>query len=409
VEIVTNRLYLLLEDSEREVRVEALLALLALNDDYATQIISDYVHAGDAELATAILAGIQRPLSRESISLLLEMIKMDSLAVQQTLRSLLSEACQGGFAEELRQSLLEAVKSVPGEAGKGILGTVLEQPQPQAESALGQAKLEFKFRRENTQVLTVFFTDIAGYTEKSSSIDMSSLLKLIKAFEDIVLSTIAANRGSVVKKMGDGILAVFKHPLNATIAALGVQQKTAEYSAMRVEQEKFQVRVGLNTGPVIRKDNDIFGEVVNVASRMQSAARPGDTLLTEATFQEVKDYVRCTELGRIQVKGIKEAITAYSPEKVTVDLEKVQALAAEGAPAAGLDRDSTLEKLKESIFTPTFAVPADKGERDEALGMLKAIFSEISRAIEEIASDYHEEYVFKKYLQEKWDLLMGKL
>ena len=188
---------------------------------------------------------------------------------------------------------------------------------------LSQAKLEFKFRRENTQVLTVFFIDIAGYTERSSTVDMSSLMKLIKAFEEIVGTSIAEHRGSIVKKMGDGILAVFKHPLNATMAALEVQKKIGDYSSMRVEQEKFQARIGLNTGQVIRKDNDIFGEVVNVASRMQSAATPGDVLLTEATFQEIRDYVRCTELGKIQVKGIKEAITAYSPEEVTVDMAKL--------------------------------------------------------------------------------------
>jgi len=335
-------------------------------------------------------------------------LRMESVKVQERLRALAPELCQGAFAEELRQLLLEAMAGLPGQSVAAAPAR-LETPAAPAGSTIARAKLEFKFRRENTQVLTVFFTDIAGYTEKSSSIDMSSLLKLIKAFENIVLSTVTANRGSVVKKMGDGILAVFKHPLNATIAALGIQQKTMEYSAMRVEQEKFQVRVGLNTGPVIRKDNDIFGEVVNVASRMQSAARPGDILLTDVTFQEVKDYVQCTELGRIQVKGIKEAITAYSPEKVTVDLNKIQEMASEGGPETGAERDSTLEKLKETIFTPTFQVPAAKGERGEVLGMLKAIFSEISRAIEDIASDYHEEYVFKKYLQEKWDLLMGKI
>ena len=110
-------------------------------------------------------------------------------------------------------------------------------------------------------------------------------MKLIKAFEEIVTTTITANRGTVVKKMGDGILAGFKHPLSAAVAALAVQQKIHEYSAMRVEQEKFQARIGLNTGSVIRRDNDIFGDVVNVASRMQSKATPGEVILTEATYR----------------------------------------------------------------------------------------------------------------------------
>lgn len=402
-EIVTNRLYLLLEDTDRAVRIEALLALLAMRDDYAVQIASDSVQAGDAETVAEILKGIERPLSRETFTLALDMLQMDSAPVQAALRGLLPELSQGSLAEELRQRLLQSLSAAGASDGKGNLGGGLAAEAP-VVSSLGQAKLEFKFKRENTQVLTVFFIDIAGYTEKSTTIDMSSLLKLIKAFEDIVIGTISANRGTIVKKMGDGILAVFKHPLNATVAAMSVQQKIHEYGAMRVEQEKFQVRIGLNTGPVIRKDNDIFGEVVNVASRMQSAGSPGDVLLTESTFEEIRDYVRCTKLGGIMVKGIKEAITAYSPEEITVDLAKLQEAGA--STEKGALRESTLEKLKETIFVPNFQAPPGKGE---VAALLKATFGEISRAIEDIASDYHEEYVFKKYLQEKWNQIIERL
>lgn len=406
-DIVTNRLYLLLEDADRSVRLEALLALLSMKDDYAAQIVSDYVQTADVGMAAEILHGLTKPLSREVFGLVVEMIRLDDLAVQEALRALLPELSQGAFAEELRQSLLAALTTVPGEARKSETPAD-DRALPKTESALDQAKLDFKFRRENTQVFTVFFIDIAGFTEKTSGLDMSYTLKLIKAFEEIVTSTIDANRGSIVKKMGDGILAVFKHPLNATVAALAVQQKIHDYSAVRVEQEKFQARIGLNTGPVIRKDNDIFGEVVNIASRMQSVATPGDILLTDATFQQIRDYVRCTELGRIQVKGIKEAITAYSPEAVTVDLAKLKETPDKEAASKGVLRDSSLEKLKQSIFVPDFSVPGEKSSLELA-STLKTLFSEISRAVEDIASDYHDEYVFKKYLQERWNALMGKL
>jgi class 3 adenylate cyclase/HEAT repeat protein len=404
-EIVTNRLYLLLEDPDQAVRTEALIALLSMRDDYAAQIVSDEVRAGRADMLAEILRGVDRPLTRETLSLALEMLRIDSLPVQEGLRALLPEMCQGSLAEDLRQGLLNALSGTAG-AALALPEVPAEAPAGEElrESALGQAKLEFKFKRENTQVLTVFFIDIAGYTEKSTTLDMSSQLKLIKAFEDIVGSTITANRGTVVKKMGDGILATFKHPLNATVAAMAVQQKIIQYSAQRLEQEKFQVRVGLNTGPVIRKDNDIFGNVVNVASRMQSAATPGDVLLTEATWEEIREFVRCTKLGGINVKGIKEAITAYVAEEVTVDLAKLQEHG--GADEKSALRDSSLEKLKETIFVPKFHAPADKGE---VAALLKVTFGEISRAIEDIASDSHEEYVFKKYLQEKWDAIMEKL
>jgi class 3 adenylate cyclase len=405
-EVLTNRLYVLLEDKEGSVMVDAVLALLALNDDYAVQIVADYIESGDDKIVAEILANLGKSLSRETFALVMDTMTMESPAVQKALRTLLPDLCQGVFAEELRQVLLESITVIPEKSGLAILPAAPHAPQPQADSLLGQAKLEFVFKRENTQELTVFFIDIAGYTEKSTTIDMSSLLNLIKTFEDTVSSAIAVNRGSIVKKMGDGILAVFKHPLNAVIAAMAVQQKIAEHNSMRVEREKFRTRIGLNTGKVIRKDNDIFGEVVNVAARMQSAATPGDILLTQATFEDIKKFVRCTELGRIQVKGIKEAITAYSPEEVLVDLAKIGSEDAEASSRAV--SDDSMEKLKESIFSPDFKIPPGAADAGNLAEFIQGFFTDISRAIEELAMDYHEEFVFKKYLQRKWNEFLAK-
>ncbi len=399
-EVLTNRLYLLLEDKDRGVMVDALLALLAVKDDYAVQIVEDYIASEDAGIVSEILSSLGKAPSRETFALVMEALCLEDPGVQQALRTLLPDFCQGGFAEELRQALMEILTVIPGK------NVPVSAPKPQTESLLGQAKLEFVFKRENTQELSVFFIDIAGYTEKSTAIDMSSLLVLIKTFEETVSSCVSANRGSVVKKMGDGILAAFKHPLAAVIAALTVQQKIAEHNSMRMEKEKFQARIGINTGKVIRKDNDIFGEVVNVASRMQSAATPGDILLTQATFEEVKKFVRCTELGRIQVKGIKEAITAYSPEEVLVDMKKLDA--GDAASSSRAVADDSMAKLKESMFNPDFKLPADKADPQGTPAFLQGLLTDISRAVEELATDYHDEFIFKKYLQKKWDEYLKK-
>ncbi len=407
-EVLTNRLYVLLDDNDRSVKVEALQALLTLSDDYAVQIVGDFVRDGDWEIVAEILGGISKPPSRETFGLLVDMLSMESQSVHLALRSFLPDLCQGGFAEELRKALLDFLTRLPGAVKGAAPAAPAAEHHPVGESLLGQAKLEFKFRRENTQVLTVFFVDIVDSTRLSTVMDYSSLAKLIQAFEDIVTSAITTNRGSIVKKMGDGVLAVFKHPLTAVIAALAVQSRIAQYNAVRVEQEKFHVRIGLNTGSVIRKDRDVFGEVVNVASRMQSTAEPGEIRISQATFGEVKDYVRCTELGRIQVKGIKEAITAYSPQEVVGDLKRFQTEGAQGKPgteAAG----ASMEKLKESLFVPDFKIPQDTAGKHPLAGFLHDMFADISRAVEDVATDYHVEYAFKEYLQRRWNDLMGKL
>jgi len=188
------------------------------------------------------------------------------------------------------------------------------------------------------------------------------------------------------------------------VAAMAVQQKVLQYSERRLEQDKFQVRVGLNTGEVYRKDNDVFGKEVNVAARLQNYAGEGEVLLTENTFKDIRDFVRCTRLGGINVKGFADPITAYRAEEVTVDLARLQGGAAVGqAHARG---DANLERLKETIFVPSFQVPAGKGD---VAGILKATFTELARAIEDVATDAHEEYVFKKYLQDKWEQILARL
>ena len=136
-DIVTNRLYLLLEDPDRSVRVEALLALLSMSDDYASQIVSDYVHAGDVETVADILNGITKPISRETFKLTLEMLHLDSLRVQEALRSLLPELCQGAFAEELRQGLLGALSAEQGDGAK------TEPAAPAAETVLEPGEMQW--------------------------------------------------------------------------------------------------------------------------------------------------------------------------------------------------------------------------------------------------------------------------
>ena len=404
-EEVTGRLYKLLEDKDKSVRVESLQALLAIGDDYAPEVLNnDYIQAGDHAVVAEVLASLPKTLSHETFEVVLKAIRLDSTLVQQALRKLLAELSQGEQSDEIKRYMAAALTLVPGgPTGPQTAAAVLMSAAP-VESALSQGKTEFKFKREHMQKMTVFFIDIAGYTEKSQSVDNSTLIKIIKAFEEIVTSTVTEWGGTIVKKMGDGILAVFMQPVRAVKAALEVQRKIHEHSSVRVEQEKFQVRVGLNTGKVIRRDNDVFGDVVNVASRMQGVAAKGDVVLTKATYEEIKDCVNCTDGGKVQVKGIKDPIMAYYAKEMTVDLNAI------AEDAAGKEsQDASLQKLKESMFVPRFEAPAGLSNRSSLVSQLKSVFSDMSRDIEDMAADYHEQYYYKKLLQDRWNSLLKSL
>ncbi|MBA7626462.1 hypothetical protein ES703_33911 [subsurface metagenome] len=419
LDVLTNRLYLLLEDSTKSVQVEALLALLVLSDDYAIQILGDYVNAGDESAIVQLLKNLQKPISHQILTPILKLIYSESQAVQLSLREVLPEFCEGELSEEIRKTLLDSLKSKTGaEAAAAGISGLPDAGSNQSQSGvlndnsgglIEHAKLEFKFKRENSQILTVFFIDIVSYTEKSSTADTSTLIKLIQAFEEIAIPTITNLKGTLVKKMGDGLMVTFKHPLNAALAALTIQKKIQDYNQYRVEEEKFNVRIGLNTGLVIRKDGDIYGDTVNIAKRMETSANPGDTLLTPSTFEEIKEYVRCTRLGEIQVKGKPEAITTYSAEKIMVDIKQILSESKAAPVETSIKAEtSSLVKLHESIFNPEFKIAENLQQRNEdILASLQSLFQDMTRAAEDIARDYHEEYVFKQYLQSKWNEMMA--
>ncbi|MBN1797420.1 MAG: hypothetical protein JW822_02515 [Spirochaetales bacterium] len=404
-ELLINRFYLLLDDKDSDIKQQALVALLSLKDDYAIEILSDYFKGSKFKEAPKLLKRLEKPFSYEVISLLLKAIFINDKELQITLRDILNDVVNGSFAEQIRKILLEILKQQQEKVIKTSERPVAKTDK--VSTLIEQPKREFIFKRENTQILTVFFIDIASYTEKSSLVDSSTLIGLIQSFEGIVIPILRNFKGTLLKKMGDGMLSVFKHPLNAVLSALEIQTKIIEHNQYKVEQEKFQVRIGINTGVVIRKHDDIFGDVVNIASRMETAANPGDVLITYSTYNEIKNYIQCTELGKINIKGKQEPITAYLVEKLKGDYEyllKTKGDEKQVAWEAGTQ--DVLVGLKQSLFSPGFGIPEQLVFSRELLQNVSKRFTDISIAVEEIAWDYQEEYEFKKYLQSKWEELL---
>ncbi len=402
-EVLVNRFYLLLEDESTSVRIEALLALIAFKDDYAIQIFEDYLTDDDKKQAIKLLNSLEIINSRELLILLLKHIDSQDKALQKVLREVLKEKVKDEFKEEIRTRLMDEIKQEAPLAPKSPV-------KLEKNNIINHAKLEFKFKRENSLILTVLFLDIVGYTKKSSDVDMSTLLQIIKTFESIVLPVIDEFKGNLIKKMGDGMLITFKHPLNAAISSLKIQKGITEYNQYKVEKEKFQVRIGINTGPVIRKDNDIYGDVVNIASRMETSANPGDVLLTHDTYKEISNYIKCTKLGEIHVKGKTEAITAYSAEEIKVDINNI--LKSKDNNKSDMSKKGSLNAiaiLKESSYSPKFTIPENSIEENKHLPTLRDVFKDLVKASSEITKDYHEEYVFNRYLQSKWNQIITTL
>ena len=133
----------------------------------------------------------------------------------------------------------------------------------------------------NRRLAAIMFADIVGYSRMMSADEKESLI-LLKDFEDICVPIISNKNGKVVKKIGDELFCEFSSAKYAVDCALEIQNAIQPYNDSRPKDFKLQVRIGIHIGDIINREDDIFGDGVNVASRIQPFASPGGICISGA-------------------------------------------------------------------------------------------------------------------------------
>lgn len=163
-----------------------------------------------------------------------------------------------------------------------------------------------------TQNLTILFTDIKGFTEKTSRQSRAQTLAMLEKHKELVLPLLEDKGGRLVKTIGDAFLVVFGSPTDAVLAGIQVQEGLKLYNTDRVGDDRIDVRIAINTGEVTLADNDVYGEAVNIAARIEGIAEAGEVFFTEATYLAMnKREVPSAEIGLMQLKGIPNRIRTY--------------------------------------------------------------------------------------------------
>ena len=401
-DIVVNKLYSLMNDKDNGVITQALFALVDLGDDYALTVLKDQLSSSGDIYNAELLYNLENQISHKILSAVLNLLQSTNIDTHKTLRKILQNISHTELSEEIRHNLIHNL--IDSEINKSTVQ--LKAEEDNAQELIQHTKTEFKLKRESSQILTILFIDIVDYTKSTSTSDTSTLMNLIKSFEDTVIPEIEKYQGNIIKKSGDGVLCTFKHPLNAGIATLAIKNKVFKENEFKVDKDKLHIRMGINTGLVIRNKGDIYGDVVNIASRMEAAANPGEILLTNSTYTEIRNHIRCIPLGNIQVKGKKDAIMAYTAEELITDFENMDEktdIAKDNAP------ENKFEELSrnETIISTNYYVP--EIEHKAIVNKMKEIFIDLTHAIEEIAKDYQEENNIKEFLQKKWDELIESI
>ena len=187
------------------------------------------------------------------------------------------------------------------------MSTPISAAAPPPISAVAEATGERRY-------LTVMFCDLVGSTSISAGLDAEEWRDLVGSYLDAASAAVTEMGGHVAKKLGDGLMCLFGYPVahendaeRAVRAALSIQRALAEFNAKNAGTGKpeLSARIGLETGPaVVDAAGEIYGDVANVAARVQALAEPGAVLVTARVQRQVAGLFVAEERGSHSLKGV---------------------------------------------------------------------------------------------------------
>jgi adenylate cyclase len=194
--------------------------------------------------------------------------------------------------------------------------------------------------RVDRRLAAIFAGDIAGYS-RLMSVDEEGTLRQLKAHrKELVDPRITEHRGRIVKTTGDGLLVEFVSVVDAVRCAVDIQRGMADRNADVPAERRIEFRIGINVGDIISDDNDIYGDGVNVAARLEALAEPGGILVSRNVHDQVRDKLSFAfeDMGEQTVKNIARPIGVH---RVSLAESAAPTTVSSAAAAAKTDLSST--------------------------------------------------------------------
>ncbi|MBI3550235.1 MAG: hypothetical protein HY078_14445 [Elusimicrobia bacterium] len=164
----------------------------------------------------------------------------------------------------------------------------------------------------STKILTIMFTDIKGFTARTSESSREGMQQLLAEHERLLKPVFESFGGRVVKTIGDAFLVWFESPTDGVLCGLAIQEVLRQRNAGVPQAEAILVRVAINLGEVEFADGDVLGEAVNIASRLEGVAEAGEVWFTEAAYLSMnRKEVSAVDAGERTFKGIPYPVRVY--------------------------------------------------------------------------------------------------
>ncbi|HMB47842.1 MAG TPA: adenylate/guanylate cyclase domain-containing protein [Afifellaceae bacterium] len=239
------------------------------------------------------------------------------------------------------------------------------------------------------RLAAVLAADMAGYSRLMGIDELGTLARLRTHRIELIDPAIAKNHGNIIKTTGDGMLVEFQSVADAVRCAVEIQQRMTRRNADVNEDRQIRFRIGINLGDIIFQDDDIFGDGVNIAARLEQLAEIGGICVTTAVYDQVADRldVAFEDLGEKTLKNISRPVRVF---RVVLD-EPLQT----GSENVGKPTP-TRAVVKPSVAVLPFANMSGDSEQEFFVdGLTEDIITELARRHELFVISRNSTFVYK--------------
>jgi TolB-like protein/class 3 adenylate cyclase len=269
----------------------------------------------------------------------------------------------------------------------GRADAALEKGKPQLREAPGDPAQEDRLRRRlpgcwegprvpaqpvERKLAAIFAADIVGYSRLMGEDEEGTHATVIELRREVIAPRIDEHHGRIVKLTGDGFLAEFASVVDAIRCAVEMQRRMASRNEGAPTDRRIEFRVGINIGDIIVEADDIYGDGVNIAARLEALAEPGGICVSRVVRDQVRDRldIAFDDMGEQQVKNIARPVRVY---RVRGETAAVEAAPAPAQPALPLPEKPSIAVL------PFQNMSGDPEQEYFAHGMVEEIITALSR------------------------------
>jgi TolB-like protein/class 3 adenylate cyclase len=222
-------------------------------------------------------------------------------------RSTINVGLRGQIASPISESIQFTVPAAPDDQAT-FHAFLLRR-----EERMPQQRLERRLE-------AILFADVAGYSHLVGQDEDDTLRRLQDVLRKVVRPQVEAHAGRIVRIKGDGVLVEFSSAVEAVASAVALQQAMAKWNAITTEARRIRLRIGINLGDIVANDNDLHGEVVNIACRIEPLADPGGICVSATVHEHVRGKLAYPfeNRGEQALKNIAGPVRIYSlgPETI---------------------------------------------------------------------------------------------